>query len=101
LSTLNTADALTAKQALPSVLTLREATACAVLLRLAVQHDDSTQVVVDAAPLLRFDSSALAVLLDCRRAAIAVKKSFSVRGMAPRLHELAVLYGVDGLLPAP
>ena len=94
-------DVVVAMQALPIALTLLEATACAALLRLAVQQDDRTQVVVDASALLRFDSAALAVLLDCRRAAITANKSFAVRGMAPRLHELAVLYGVDALLPVP
>jgi phospholipid transport system transporter-binding protein len=88
-------------QALPVALTLSEATPCAALLRVAVAQESGSQVVVDASALLRFDSAALAVLLDCRRAALAASKTFAVRGMAPRLHELAVLYGVEALLPAP
>jgi phospholipid transport system transporter-binding protein len=49
--------------------------------------------------LTRFDSSALAVLLECRREASALGRSFAVRGLSPRLRELASLYGVAGLLP--
>ena len=87
-------------QPLPVALTLNEASACAAQLRQAVRAQAGAQVMVDASALLRFDSSALAVLLDCRREALRASKSFSVRGMAPRLHELAVLYGVEDLLPA-
>lgn len=87
-------------QPLPLALTLNEASACAAQLRQAVRTETGAQVVVDASALLRFDSSALAVLLDCRREAMTASKSFAVRGMAPRLHELAVLYGVEALLPA-
>ncbi len=88
-------------QPLPIALTLNEASACAAQLRQAMRAEAGAQVVVDASALLRFDSSALAVLLDCHREAMTANKSFAVRGMAPRLHELAVLYGVEALLPAP
>lgn len=87
-------------QPLPIALTLNEASACAAQLCQAVRAQAGTQVVVDASALLRFDSSALAVLLECRREALRASKSFAVRGMAPRLRELAVLYGVEALLPA-
>ena len=49
--------------------------------------------------LVRFDSSALAVLLECRRASQALGKGFVVRSLDTRLAGLSVLYGVDGLLP--
>ncbi len=65
-----------------------------------MRTEAGAQVVVDARALLRFDSSALAVLLDCRREAIAASKSFAVQGLAPRLQALAGLYGVTELLPA-
>ncbi len=58
------------------------------------------QVVADASALEEFDSSALAVLLACRRAALAAGKSFSVLGLPVRLRQLAGLYGVADLLPA-
>lgn len=86
---------------LPPVLCLTQASACAKQFSLAVQRQVSAQVVIDASALLRFDSSALAVLLDCRRMALAMGKSFAVLGMVPRLQALAGLYGVAELLPAP
>ena len=45
-------------------------------------------------------SSALAVLLECRREALAAGKDFSVAGLPPRLRQLAGLYGVAELIPA-
>ena len=57
-------------------------------------------LLADAASLTRFDSSALAVLLDCRREALALGKTFSVKALPPRLRVLAGLYGVAELLPA-
>lgn len=57
-------------------------------------------VVADASALLEFDSSALAVLLACRREAMAVGKGFSVQDLPARLHQLAGLYGVAELVAA-
>jgi phospholipid transport system transporter-binding protein len=56
-------------------------------------------VVADASALQQFDSSALAILLACRREALAAHKSFSVFGMPARLRQLAGLYGVAELVP--
>ena len=56
--------------------------------------------VVDASALEVFDSSALAVLLECRRSALAAQQPFAVRGLPPALAGLAKLYGVAELLPA-
>ena len=58
------------------------------------------EVVADASALTEFDSSALAILLECRREALAAGKSFSVRAAPPRLRQLAGLYGVADLIPA-
>ena len=58
------------------------------------------ELVVDATGLQQFDSSALAVLLDCRRQALAAGKTFAVLGMPQRLLQLAGVYGVAELLPA-
>ena len=55
-------------------------------------------VVVDAAALTEFDSSALAVLLECRRQALALGQKFMVLNMPPRLQQLASLYGVQSLM---
>lgn len=56
------------------------------------------EVVVDAAALQEFDSSALALLLACRRGALAAGKTFSVRSLPARLEQLAGLYGIAGLI---
>ncbi len=63
-------------------------------------HLQPGAVVADASALETFDSSALAVLLACRRAALAAGKTFSVQGLPPRLRQLATLYGVAALVPA-
>jgi len=55
-------------------------------------------VTVDAGSLQHFDSSALAVLLEFRRESLALGKKFVIRGLTPRLADLAKLYGVDALL---
>ena len=61
----------------------------------------STQaVVVDASSLTVFDSSALAILLQCRRQALAAGKTFAVLGAPARLRQLDQVYGVDSLIPA-
>jgi phospholipid transport system transporter-binding protein len=87
---------------LPAELTHAQATACARMLAQALRARPEATVVADASALERFDSSALAVLLDCRREALAVGKNFSVANMTPRLRELAGLYGVAELLqPVP
>ena len=57
-------------------------------------------VVVDAGALQQFDSSALAILLECRRQALAAGKSFAVLGAPQRLLQLAGVYGVAELIPA-
>ena len=86
--------------ALPSKLTHRQArdTLGPLLQRLRAQND--AQLVVDASALQVFDSSALAVLLECRRQALAEHKTFAVRGLPGALAGLAALYGVAELLPA-
>lgn len=57
------------------------------------------QVVLEATALHRFDSSALAVLLEFRRACVRVGKTVVVQGLPGRLQDLATLYGVGELLP--
>lgn len=62
--------------------------------------ETGAQVLADASTLQEFDSSALAVLLACRRQALADGKTFAVRALPDRLRRLAGLYGVEALLPA-
>jgi phospholipid transport system transporter-binding protein len=85
---------------LPAELTHDQAPACSRMLAQALRSEGDAAVVADAGALERFDSSALAVLLDCRREALARGKSFAVAHMPARLRELASVYGVAGLLPA-
>ena len=85
---------------LPADLTHAQAPACARMLAQAVRAEAVTAVVADASPLQKFDSSALAVLLECRREALLQRKSFAVKALPARLRDLAGLYGVADLLPA-
>lgn len=85
---------------LPPKLTHDEASACVYMLQRGLAGQTGSATVVDATALLHFDSSALAVLLECRREAAALGRGFAVKGLPPRLRELASLYGVAGLLPA-
>ena len=82
---------------LPATITLRESTDTLQLLTQALRSVDG-EVVIDASPLSQFDTSALAVLLECRRLAGAWGKRFSVRQAPPKLAALAKLYGVESLL---
>lgn len=85
---------------LPPKLTHDDAPACMRMLQQGLAGQEGSSAVVDASALERFDSSALAVLLECRREASALGRSFAVKGLSPRLRELASLYGIAGLLPA-
>jgi phospholipid transport system transporter-binding protein len=86
---------------LPTRLLHDDAPGCLRMLQqgLATANGPSS-TVVDASALTQFDSSAIAVLLECRREASAGGRGFAVKGLSPRLRELATLYGVAGLLPA-
>lgn len=84
---------------LPAELTHRQARAALAALLQDLRAEGAPQWVVDAGALTVFDSSALAVLLECRREALAVRKTFAVQGLAPALAGMAVLYGVQNLLP--
>ena len=84
---------------LPAELTHEHAAACCRMLAQGIRTDSAPAIVADAAALSHFDSSALAVLLDCRREAFALGKTFTVKGLPSRLRVLAGLYGVAELLP--
>lgn len=84
---------------LPREITHASARTCAHMLAQALRALPQA-VVADASGLLKFDSSAIAVLLQCRRESQIQGKSFSVRGLPERLRSLAALYGVAELLPA-
>ena len=84
---------------LPPVLTLASAPGFVQGLKQLVLAEPA-EAVLDASVLTEFDSSALAVLLECRRQALAAGKTFSVRSLPARLRQLAGLYGVAELIPA-
>lgn len=84
---------------LPEELTQSQATACLHLLLPGLRSQSGSEVVVDARALGRFDSAALAVLLECRRESLALGKRFSICGLPTRLGDLATLYGIAELLP--
>ncbi len=85
---------------LPKELTQSQATACLRMLVQGLRSQSGSDVVVDATGLSRFDSAALAVLLEFRRESLAVGKRFSIRGLPARLGDLATLYGIVELLPS-
>ena len=82
--------------------TLLHTTAAAALseMLLALRAEPSASIAVDAAALVRFDSTALAVLLELRRVALRAGKTLVLQGLPSRLCDLARLYGIDELLPA-
>ena len=90
---------------MPAVLTMSQARVTLTRLegelpaaKAAAAASISAPVVVDASALQTLDSAALAVLLQCRRRALQAGRAFQVTGAAPKLRQLAQLYGVDGLL---
>ncbi len=87
---------------LPATVTAKEANDTRRLLAQAMKGEQGDVVLIDASNLQHFDSAALAVLLDCARAADASGKTFALRHVPPQLAALAGLYGVDAvLMPAP
>lgn len=83
---------------LPVELTHDQAKGCLAQL-VAGMGAEGSSVVVDAKPLQRFDSSALAVLLELRRNCLRAGKTLAVQGLPKHLGDLATLYGIEGLLP--
>lgn len=56
------------------------------------------KAVLDASALLQFDSSALAVILACRRAVLARGAQLHITGLPERAQALAKVYGLSELL---
>ncbi len=84
---------------LPADLTHDKAGPAMQALEAAIAGETAPVVVVDASQLKNFDSSALAVLLACRRGVLAKGKTFGVKNLNERLRQLAGLYGIEPLLP--
>ena len=83
---------------LPATLTTKEARDTLRMLSQALQREPGNDVVVNAGSLQQFDTSAVAVLLECQRLAQAWGKRFEVRQAPAKLLSLIKLYGVDVLL---
>ncbi|MFZ5519851.1 MAG: STAS domain-containing protein [Pseudomonadota bacterium] len=83
---------------LPATVTQKEAAGVLRVFREAVQRlPAADELVVDASALQRFDSAALALILECQRMARRRGSAFVLRDAPPRLLELARLYGVSAL----
>jgi phospholipid transport system transporter-binding protein len=65
---------------------------------LAACVSEGGHAVLDASALLHFDSSALAVILACRRAVLAQGAKLQVTGLPQRAQALAEVYGLRALL---
>jgi phospholipid transport system transporter-binding protein len=83
---------------LPPTLTLDTAAAALRNLRAGAAAAADAALTIDASALTRFDSSALALLLQARRQAQAAGRPFVVHGAPAALAQLARLYGVHTLL---
>ena len=85
---------------LPPTLMHPQAQACRRDVVRAMAASQDRVLLLDASALQQFDSSALAVLLACRREALRLGRQLQVRGLSERLQALARLYGVlDWLQP--
>ncbi len=83
---------------LPAELTHTQANACLAQLKAGVAAQSGVAVALNAELLQRFDSSALAVLLEFQRACALLGKTVVVQGLPRQLLALATLYGIEGLL---
>ena len=86
--------------ALPAVLMQAQAQAVANELAsvLGACVSEGGEAVLDASALTQFDSSALAVILACRRAVLARGAQLRVKGLPERAQALAKVYGLSDLL---
>lgn len=84
---------------LPPELTHVQAKSCLAGLMQGLKSQTNTTVILDASALRRFDSAALAVLLEFKRQCLAASKPMSLVGLPKQLSDLATLYGISELLP--
>lgn len=85
---------------LPADLTRVQASGCLQMLVQGLRSEPASTVVVDASALVKFDSAALAVLLEFRRTSLSMGKEVLINALPQRLRDLAGLYGIAELLPA-
>jgi phospholipid transport system transporter-binding protein len=91
---------LTTSIALPAVLMQAQAQSVAdgLVVALTTQLAQGGEAVLDASALGQFDSSALAVVLACRRAVLAKGAQLRITGLPERAQALAKVYGLSDLL---
>ena len=65
---------------------------------LLARLSQGAELMLDASALTQFDSSALAVVLACRRAVLAQGGQLQLIGLPERAQALAQVYGVSELL---
>ena len=82
--------------ALPERLLISDASAT--LARLIPLLQAAEVLDLDASALQQLDSSAVAVLLACKREAGLLGRPLQITGAPPKLKQLAQLYGVESLL---
>ncbi len=85
---------------MPATVTVHEARDVLRMLSQALVREPKEQVLVDASGLQHFDTSALAVLIECSRLAQASGRGFLVRGAPAKVSKLARLHGVEELFGA-
>lgn len=85
---------------LPETITHASAAACLASLSRSLDNASGTELVLDAGGLIRFDSAALAVLLEVRRNVLKMGKKLVLKNAPQRLQDLAALYGIAELLPS-
>ena len=92
---------LSTSVALPAVVMQAQAqsVADALVKALMANVGQGGQAVLDASALTQFDSSALAVVLACRRAVLAKGAQLQIMGLPERAQVLAKVYGLSDLLP--
>jgi phospholipid transport system transporter-binding protein len=83
---------------LPADLRHSNAAFCLSKLEAQIRNSPDAEVEIQAGNLSDFDSSALAVLLGCRRQAESLSKTLKFKHFPTKLRELAMLYGVSELL---
>jgi len=88
----------TARLILPADLRHGNAADCMAALQAQIRNSPDFEVEIEAGQLTDFDSSALAVLLGCRREAESLTKTLKFKQFPAKLRELALLYGVSELL---
>lgn len=88
---------------LPAALDGDHAAALLPQLRQQIAAHSGEALVLDGSDVQRFDSAALALLLECRRLLQGRQQALQLQHLPAGLLSMAHVYGVDGLLglPAP